>query len=99
MNTATKEYKRLVCDNTGLMQVETTTFIYSILRFKRKKTQNHDWFKERYVPVLDYWAKRISNKLGLQIAQLSIELFPQDCDNVIKDLVTLRLVMEVKKDA
>lgn len=96
MTTDTKEYKRLVCDKDGAIHVETTNYIYSVLKFKRKKTEDSEGFRERYVPVLTYWSKRISDKLGLQIDNCYIELFPQDGDNAIKDLVTLRLVMRVK---
>jgi hypothetical protein len=60
------------------------------LRFKAKKLKDES-FKERYTPVLEFWAKRKIKRDNLNISGGNLHFFEQEGDNVVKDLVTLRL--------
>lgn len=68
--------------------------IHSYLRFKKDKIRDRKAFRERYEPLFMYWSKRTSDKLGLHILSVKAQLFEQDGDNIVKNLVTLRLTME-----
>jgi uracil phosphoribosyltransferase len=68
--------------------------IQTYLRFKKDKISDYEAFRERYEPLFMYLGKRTSNKLGLHILSVKAVLFEYDGDNVIKNLVTLRLTME-----
>lgn len=72
----------------------------ALLKFKAQKIRTgYEAFIERYEPVIVWWGRRAASKIKLPIVSYEMKLFPQDADNAIKDLVTLRIEFECKADA
>lgn len=68
------------------------------LRFKKNKLDNKKEFKKRYTPVISFWVYRMVKELGYVFTGCEAQLFYQDGDNVIRNLVTLRVRIKCYED-